>query len=269
MKWFKHFSDNYRGRSINHLFNEMGHTGVACYYILMELCAEKLERFPDKTLESSDCLFNFSLRFVRQNLRVSLAKVQLFLGICSEFGLLSFEISGENLKIEMPILLDLLEYDQKKSRQRRACVAPKKRTDRAYNRTEYNKTEQNKTEHRLTNDNVDRKELNREIWDAYKTGYQKRYKVEPVRNASVNAKISQLAKRLGADAVGVILFYTQHNNQFYSKHMHAIGLCLKDAEALHTQWKTGVIAPTVVSMFAPKKIDWDEFAKELKGKDQQ
>lgn len=113
------------------------------------------------------------------------------------------------------------------------------------------------------------KELNRKIWDAYKTGYQKRYKVEPVRNASVNAKISQLAKRLGADAVGVILFYTEHNNQFYSRHMHAIGLCLKDAEALHTQWKTGVVAPTAVSMFAPKKIDWDEFAKELKSKDQQ
>lgn len=263
MKWFKHFSDNYRGRSINHLFNEMGHTGVACYYILMELCAEKLERFPDKTLESSDCLFNFSLRFVRQNLRISLAKVQLFLGFCSELGLLSFEISGENLKIEMPILLDLLEYDQKKSRQRRACVTPKKRTERAYNRTEYNKTEQNKTKQRLTNDEVDRKNLNKQIWDAYKTGYEKRYKTEPVRNASVNAKISQLAKRLGADAVGVILFYTEHNNPFYSRHMHAIGLCLKDAEALHTQWKTGRPLE-VVSQYAPKKIDWDEFAKELK-----
>ena len=103
------------------------------------------------------------------------------------------------------------------------------------------------------------KELNREIWDAYKTGYQKRYKVEPVRNASVNAKISQLAKRLGADAVGVIIFYTEHNNQFYSKHMHAIGLCLKDAEALHTQWKTGrSFEPT--SQFARKKIDYDEVA---------
>lgn len=103
------------------------------------------------------------------------------------------------------------------------------------------------------------KELNREIWDAYKTGYQKRYKVEPVRNASVNGKISQLAKRLGADAVGVILFYTEHNNQFYSKHMHAIGLCLKDAEALHTQWKTGrSFEPT--SQFARKKIDYDEVA---------
>ena len=141
MKWFKHFSDNYRGRSINHLFNEMGHTGVACYYILMELCAEKLERFPDKNLENSDCLFNFSLRFVRQNLRISLAKVELFLGFCSDLGLLSFEISGENLKIEMPILLDLLEYDQKKSRQRRATIAPEKRHDRAYNRTEYNITD--------------------------------------------------------------------------------------------------------------------------------
>ena len=254
MKWFKHFSDNYRGRSINLLFNEMGHTGVACYYILMELCAEKLERFPDKSLEHSDCLFNFSLRFVRQNLRVSLAKVELFLGICSGLGLLSFEISGENLKIEMPILLDLLEYDQKKSRQRRANVTPGKRTERAYNRVEYNRVE-----HRLTNDSVARKELNREIWDAYKTGYQKRYKVEPVRNASVNAKISQLAKRLGADAVGVIIFYTEHNNQFYSKHMHAIGLCLKDAEALHTQWKTGrSFEPT--SQFARKKIDYDEVA---------
>lgn len=113
------------------------------------------------------------------------------------------------------------------------------------------------------------KELNRNIWDAYKTGYLERYKVEPIRNASVNSKISQLAKRLGPQAVDVVKFYMGLNNQFYSKHMHGIGFCLNDCESLHAQLTSGVTAPTTTSMFAPKKIDWDEFAKELKSKDQQ
>jgi len=87
---------------------------------------------------------------------------------------------------------------------------------------------------------VDRtKEISAQIWETYKTEYLRRYKTEPVRNASVNSKISQLAKRLGFDAVEVVKFFLTHNDQFYVKSMHSIGLCLANAEALHTQWKRG------------------------------
>lgn len=129
MKWFKHFTDNHRGRSIQALFDEMGHAGLSSWYVLMEICAEKLEKIPDKPLEDSSCLFNFHERVVRQNLRLSPRNLRKFLEICRRFSLLSYEFSENFLKINMPILLDLLEYDQKKFRPRRASVAPVARSE--------------------------------------------------------------------------------------------------------------------------------------------
>lgn len=82
-------------------------------------------------------------------------------------------------------------------------------------------------------------ELNRKIWEAYFKAYLVRYNVEPTRNASVNGKISQLAGRLGDDAPDVIYFYLKHNDSSYLKKLHDIGLCLSNAESLHTQWKRG------------------------------
>ena len=81
--------------------------------------------------------------------------------------------------------------------------------------------------------------LNLKVWDAYREEYLTRYRVEPVRNASVNAKISQIAKRLGDDAPEVVRFFVNHPDSFYVRAMHSIGLCLRDAEALSTQWRKG------------------------------
>lgn len=82
-------------------------------------------------------------------------------------------------------------------------------------------------------------ELNRKIWEAYASSFSERYRVQPTRNASVNAKISQLGKRLGEDAVNVVKFFLKHNDGFYLKKVHDIGLCLKDAESLHVQMQRG------------------------------
>lgn len=83
-------------------------------------------------------------------------------------------------------------------------------------------------------------DLNLKIWDAYHQAMMDRYKHAPIRNAKVNRNISDLGKRLGADAIEVVRFYVSHNDSFYLKKAHDIGLCLKDAEALHTQWSRGV-----------------------------
>ena len=82
-------------------------------------------------------------------------------------------------------------------------------------------------------------DLNRKIWEAYREEYFLKYGVDPVRNASVNGKISQFAKRLGAEAVDVVRFFVHHPKTFYVSKMHDIGLCLADAEALRTQWVNG------------------------------
>ena len=84
------------------------------------------------------------------------------------------------------------------------------------------------------------KELNRMIWNAYNDSYLERYRKEPVRNGMVNGQIMRLAQRLGAAAVDVVKFYLHHDDSFYVKNCHALGLCLKDAESLHTQLQNGV-----------------------------
>lgn len=81
--------------------------------------------------------------------------------------------------------------------------------------------------------------LNAEIWAAYKDAYFARYGTDPVRNAPVNSKIKQLGQKLGAEAPDVVRFYVGHNKAFYVGATHDIGLCLRDAEGLRTQWATG------------------------------
>lgn len=83
------------------------------------------------------------------------------------------------------------------------------------------------------------KELNSKVWESYRDAYSARYGVEPVRNYTVNSKISQFAKRLGHDAIDVIKFYISHNDSFFIKNAHSIGIALSQAESLATQWKTG------------------------------
>lgn len=118
MRFFKHFTDSHRGQSMLQLFDRLGHMGIACYWTLTEMCAEKLEERMDakngERLTESDCEFIFHKRILRQNLRLSQAKVELFLGECSTLALLSFRIDGQLVKILMPKLLKCLERLKKK-----------------------------------------------------------------------------------------------------------------------------------------------------------
>lgn len=78
------------------------------------------------------------------------------------------------------------------------------------------------------------------VWDAYSRAYQARYRTDPVRNAMINGQLGNLVKRLGAeDAPLVAAFFVQHNDAFYVRTMHPVGILLKDAEKLRTEWATG------------------------------
>lgn len=126
MRWFKHFSDNYRGRSVDQFYDELGHTGIACYYLLLEICTEKL----DNNATNVEPKFSFPSRFVQRNLRVSSAKLEVFLRVGQGLGLFSYKISQKEIAIEMPILLDLLHYDLLKSGSRRESVKSESRLDK-------------------------------------------------------------------------------------------------------------------------------------------
>jgi len=125
MIWFKHYTDNHRGRSMQFLFDEMGHTGIACWYILMEMCAEKLE----KSLSKEDCVFEFHERILRDNLRLSRTNVRRMLDLCATFAMLSYETDGTFVKIKMPKLAELLHPDLKRARQRPGRIQAASRLD--------------------------------------------------------------------------------------------------------------------------------------------
>lgn len=79
-----------------------------------------------------------------------------------------------------------------------------------------------------------------QVWSRYAEAYQARYKTAPVRNAKVNSQLSQLVSRIGGEAAPeVAAFYVWHNDQFYIRNTHSVDFLLRNAEALHTQWKTG------------------------------
>lgn len=77
-------------------------------------------------------------------------------------------------------------------------------------------------------------------WTAYAKAYGVRYRVEPVRNATVNGQLSNLVSRLGAEeAPAVAAFYVSSNNSRYVSAGHSVGMLVMDAEKLRTEWATG------------------------------
>ena len=81
--------------------------------------------------------------------------------------------------------------------------------------------------------------ISRATWEAYEGAYLDRYKVGPVRNATVNGQMARFVKRLGEEvSPEVAVFYLTHNKSYYVTAQHPVGAMLKDAESLHTQWKT-------------------------------
>jgi len=79
-----------------------------------------------------------------------------------------------------------------------------------------------------------------ETWGAYSAAYAKRYSVEPVRNATVNAQLAQVVGRIGAaEAPHVAAWYVSSRNSFYVQSGHSVGILLRDCEKLRTEWATG------------------------------
>jgi len=76
-------------------------------------------------------------------------------------------------------------------------------------------------------------------WESYAAAYLRRYDVEPVRNASVNAHLCKLVDRLGAEeAPHVAAWYVEHPDALYVRSGHCTELLVRDAAKLRTQWAT-------------------------------
>lgn len=106
------------------LFDEFEHAGPNCYWMMLGLCAAKLEKPRDAVLTESDCVFRFHERILREKFRLTGAKVLAWLNQCEALGLLSFQKHGPIFEISMPKLLEIADRDAKRSRPVRAADAP-------------------------------------------------------------------------------------------------------------------------------------------------
>lgn len=78
------------------------------------------------------------------------------------------------------------------------------------------------------------------VWNAYKAAYAVRYGADPVRNATTNAQVVQLIKRVGAnEAPEIAAFFVGMRDPFYARKGHTLGALLADAEKIRTEWATG------------------------------
>ncbi len=78
------------------------------------------------------------------------------------------------------------------------------------------------------------------VWDAWRESYLARYQTEPIRNQEFNVQAANLIRKLStAEAPEVARFYLAHNAYLYVNSGHAIGLLVRDAQKLRTEWITG------------------------------
>lgn len=77
------------------------------------------------------------------------------------------------------------------------------------------------------------------VWNAYRHSYQNRYGVDPLRNAKVNGLLAKLVRDTGDEvACQLVVYFVNHDKQFYVQRRHDIGLLVSDVQSVHTDMMT-------------------------------
>jgi len=95
MDYFKHHSEDSTGSTCNLLFDEFGHLGRSCWWALKECFASHWDGHSEPKVKIHE-------KNLKDFLRISPKKLQLFLKFLSEKHELSFNISGKIYEIDMP-----------------------------------------------------------------------------------------------------------------------------------------------------------------------
>jgi len=125
MKFFKHFCDAHRGKSLRGIRRKLGVAGIGMYWIIVELCGEKLEKEESELFDESHCVFEFDLKHFCNELGIKPKRLENILRTFSEHSLFVPECSEDIVKIKMPKLLESLDRDSRRARQERGPDAPK------------------------------------------------------------------------------------------------------------------------------------------------
>lgn len=121
MKFFKHFCDAHRGQSLKKVRRNLGVSGIGMFWIVVEICAEKMEKLPEEEFNEAHCHFEFERHYFCHELGIKPKRLENVLRTFLECSLFVPECSDNIIKIYFPKLLDSL--DRNTYRARRATVA--------------------------------------------------------------------------------------------------------------------------------------------------
>jgi hypothetical protein len=112
------------------LMNIFGVEGYGAYFILVEMCVDKMDKERDEEFTEAHCRFRFSERLIREKLRMRSTKVELFLSSCSTLDLLQFTKVEDEFNFYLPKLLEYLDRHSRKARPKRATSGPQAGLDK-------------------------------------------------------------------------------------------------------------------------------------------
>lgn len=138
MKFIKHFTDAHRGKSMRLLLKKFGPAGIGRYWILVELCAEKMTKGKDEEFTEKHCVFEFERSYLSTSLGFgNLHQCSTYLAAMADLGLCSVEESADLCRCSMPKLLECLDRDTKRARKERGQAAPKNKNKNKKKDKEY------------------------------------------------------------------------------------------------------------------------------------
>jgi hypothetical protein len=80
------------------------------------------------------------------------------------------------------------------------------------------------------------------VWQSYYDAYLLRYRVEPLRNARINAMCTMLAGLVGNEvAPRLAAYYVESRHWLYAEAKHPMNLLVRDAQKLHTEMLSGKV----------------------------
>lgn len=100
MDYFKHYATASDSKSLNLIFDEYGHKGIAFWWMLVELCCENWDG-------KSTPEFTFHQRVIASKLKSSSTVVRTWLELCSNLGMCSFASKKSEFEIKLPKLLEV------------------------------------------------------------------------------------------------------------------------------------------------------------------
>lgn len=94
------------------------------------------------------------------------------------------------------------------------------------------------------------------VINAYRAAYQHRYAVEPLINQKIRAQACKISDAIAQESIEeFIWFYLSHNDPFYLRQAHSLGICLAQIDKLHTEFqKNSYITREYVDSFNRPKL---------------